>query len=49
MPLSLSVILSTFNQPDWLEKTLWGYAAQSDKNFQLLIADDEPTMSGRMA
>jgi glycosyltransferase involved in cell wall biosynthesis len=37
---SLSVILSTFNQPDWLEKTLWGYAAQSDRDFQLLIADD---------
>lgn len=38
--LSLSVVLSTCNQPDWLEKTLWGYEAQTDKRFELIIADD---------
>ena len=38
-----SVILSTFNAPDWLEKTLWGYAAQTDRNFQVVIADDGST------
>lgn len=38
--LSISVILSTCNQPEWLEKVLWGYEAQLDKNFELIIADD---------
>lgn len=40
MQLQLSVILSTYNQPDWLEKVLWGYACQTDKNFEIVIADD---------
>jgi glycosyltransferase involved in cell wall biosynthesis len=40
MPADISVILSTFNQPDWLEKVLWGYAAQTDRDFELVIADD---------
>ena len=40
MSLQLSVILSTYNQPDWLEKVLWGYAGQADKDFELVIADD---------
>jgi glycosyltransferase involved in cell wall biosynthesis len=34
------VIISTYNQPDWLEKVLWGYAAQSRRDFEVLIADD---------
>ncbi len=38
--MRLSVILSTYNSPDWLEKSLWGYYAQSHRNFELLIADD---------
>lgn len=36
----ISVILSTYNQPDWLEKTLWGYGAQTDHDFEVVIADD---------
>lgn len=40
MPLQISVILSTYNQPDWLEKSLLGYACQTDRNFELVIADD---------
>lgn len=36
----LSVILSTYNQPEWLEKVLWGYEAQTDRRFEVLIADD---------
>jgi glycosyltransferase involved in cell wall biosynthesis len=41
-PLStnLSVILSTYNSPEWLEKVLWGYAAQDMSNFTIVIADD---------
>lgn len=38
--MRLSVILSTFNSPAWLEKALWGYAAQSHRNFEVLVADD---------
>jgi glycosyltransferase involved in cell wall biosynthesis len=38
--MRLSVILSTFNSPAWLEKVLWGYSVQSHRNFELVIADD---------
>jgi glycosyltransferase involved in cell wall biosynthesis/tRNA A-37 threonylcarbamoyl transferase component Bud32 len=38
--LSVSVILSTYNQPDYLEKVLWGYEAQTDRRFEVIIADD---------
>jgi glycosyltransferase involved in cell wall biosynthesis len=38
--MRVSVILSTYNQPEWLEKVIWGYAAQSHRNFELVIADD---------
>ncbi|WP_299395480.1 glycosyltransferase family 2 protein [uncultured Gelidibacter sp.] len=35
-----SVIISTYNQPEWLTKVLWGYEQQTEKNFEILIADD---------
>jgi glycosyltransferase involved in cell wall biosynthesis len=35
-----TVILSTYNQPRWLEKSLWGYAAQTHRDFELIVADD---------
>jgi glycosyltransferase involved in cell wall biosynthesis len=35
-----AVILSTYNQPRWLEKTLLGYAAQTERAFDLIVADD---------
>ena len=38
--LQMSVVLSTCNQLEWLEKVLWGYEAQDTKNFELIIADD---------
>jgi len=38
--LQISVIISTFNSEDWLEKVLWGYSIQSYKNFEIVIADD---------
>lgn len=37
---TLSVILSTYNQQEWLEKVLWGYEHQSATDFELIIADD---------
>jgi glycosyltransferase involved in cell wall biosynthesis len=41
--MRLSVVLSTYNQPEWLEKVIWGYAAQSHRDFELVIADDGST------
>lgn len=41
--MRVSVILATYNQPRLLEMTLWGYAAQSHRNFEVLIADDGST------
>lgn len=38
--MELSVIITTYNSHDWLEKVLWGYACQSFKDFELIIADD---------
>jgi glycosyltransferase involved in cell wall biosynthesis len=39
-PGSISVILTTYNEPAWLEKVLWGYAVQTHRGFQLVVADD---------
>lgn len=39
--MHVSVIVSTYNEPDWLEKSLWGWAEQTDRSFcELLLADD---------
>lgn len=38
--MTTTVIITTYNQPVWLEKVLWGYAAQSTSDFQVVIADD---------
>ena len=35
-----SVILSTYNQPRALELSLWGFAGQSARDFDVVIADD---------
>jgi len=40
MLMRISVIISTYNNPDWLEKALWGYAAQTERDFDIIIADD---------
>lgn len=36
----ISVIISTYNSHQWLEKVLWGYECQLYKDFELVIADD---------
>ena len=36
----ISVIISTYNQPEWLKKVLWSYQFQSYKDFEVIIADD---------
>lgn len=40
MKIDVSVIISTYNQPDWLEKVLWSFEQQTFKNFEVVIADD---------
>ena len=42
-PFTIGVIISTNNNPRWLEKTLWGYALQSHKPDEVIIADDGST------
>lgn len=44
----VSVILSTYNSPDSLEKVIWGYAVQTYRDFELLIADDGSTQETRL-
>lgn len=36
----ISVIISTYNSIEWLEKVLWGYNQQSFLDFEVIIADD---------
>lgn len=38
--LAASVIFTTYNQPEWLEKTLLGFAAQDRQDFEVIVADD---------
>lgn len=38
--MKLSVIVSTYNSPRWLEKVLWGYSRQSHFDFEIIVADD---------
>jgi glycosyltransferase involved in cell wall biosynthesis len=45
--MRVSVILSTYNAPDWLERVIWGYSVQSHRDFELLIADDGSTPETR--
>lgn len=35
-----SVIITTYNAPQWLEKVFWGYLYQDEPDFELVIADD---------
>ncbi len=41
---SVSVIISTYNQPDWLTKALWGFEGQTATDFDIIIADDGSTL-----
>lgn len=36
----ISIIVSTYNAEEWLEKVLWGFEQQIFKDFELVIADD---------
>lgn len=45
--MKVCVIISTYNQPAWLEKVLWGYEIQTYSDFDIVIADDGSTDSTR--
>ncbi len=38
--INTSIIISTYNSPDWLEKVLHGYNCQDYRGFEIVIADD---------
>lgn len=38
--IDISVIISTYNNPKWLQKVLWSFEVQTFKNFEVVIADD---------
>jgi len=38
--MKISVIVSTYNAEEWLEKVLIGYSIQTYPDFELIIADD---------
>lgn len=44
MKYDASIIISTYNQPDWLYKVLLGYAQQTHQNFEIIVADDGSKM-----
>ncbi|HPA68095.1 MAG TPA: glycosyltransferase [Tenuifilaceae bacterium] len=35
-----TIIITTYNQPEWLKKVLWGFSKQTFSGFEILIADD---------
>jgi len=39
--MKVSVIITTFRQPLWLQKVLWGYACQKGIDFEIVIAEDD--------
>jgi glycosyltransferase involved in cell wall biosynthesis len=36
----ISIIVSTYNSEDWLQKVLWGFNCQTFTNFEVVVADD---------
>jgi glycosyltransferase involved in cell wall biosynthesis len=41
--MKISVIISTYNSEEWLRKVLLGYTMQTEKDFEIIIADDGST------
>ncbi|MYF07298.1 MAG: glycosyltransferase [Rhodospirillaceae bacterium] len=39
-PFDVTVIFSTYRQPEWLEKALCGFAHQTHREFEVVVADD---------
>jgi glycosyltransferase involved in cell wall biosynthesis len=45
--MKTAVIITTYNRPDALAAVLAGYAAQTDQDFELIVADDGSTSETR--
>lgn len=41
--MKLSIIISTYNSEEWLHKVLLGYSVQTEKDIEIIIADDGST------
>lgn len=46
-PHRIGVVITTYNQPKWLKKVLFGYEAQSTDDFTVIVADDGSGMPTR--
>lgn len=46
--MKLSVIFTTYNSVQWLEKVLWGFYFQTFTDFELIVADDGSTDDTRV-
>ncbi len=44
MKPNISIIVSTYNSPEWLQKVIWGFSVQTFQEFELIIADDGSTL-----
>lgn len=42
-----SVIFTTYNAPEWLEKVFWGFSFQTYRDFEIIVADDGSTSETR--
>ena len=45
--MRIGIIISTYNNPAWLEKTLWGYLCQTRMADEIIIADDGSKLETR--
>jgi glycosyltransferase involved in cell wall biosynthesis len=41
--MRVAAIISTYNNPKWLQKVLWGFSAKIVGDFEIIIADDGST------
>ncbi len=48
IPRHLSVIVATYNRPDALQAVIEGLLAQTDRNFEIIIADDGSSSETRL-
>jgi glycosyltransferase involved in cell wall biosynthesis len=42
-PMKASVIITTYNAEEWLQKVLTGFSVQTEQDFEVVIADDGST------
>ena len=46
--MKVSVIFTTYNSPEWLEKVFWGFKQQTFQDFEIIVADDGSKDETRM-